>query len=179
MMFQSDMAVLGPRGPGYAHKHYRPYHIQDIQYWHDKTNEAIMVMEGNVEVMTSLRKYYQGLKDNKGFPDELRAGGADDIAGFASRVDDIISDFSMQISRARLLSRIISDRKELVSFVRQFGNSYPLTIPQILQHLQGQAAERTEKLSLNMEREAVVMRIITIVTLLYLPATFVSVRTAP
>ena len=53
---------------------------------------------------------------------------------------------------------IISDRKELV-----------------LQHLQSQASERTEQLNRNLEREAVVMRIITIVTLIYLPATFVSV----
>jgi hypothetical protein len=34
---------------------------------------------------------------------------------------------------------------------------------------------RTEQLNLNLEKEAIVMRIITIVTLLYLPATFVSV----
>jgi hypothetical protein len=64
----------------------------------------------------------------------------------------------MQTSRAKLLVKIISDRKELV-----------------LQHLQGQAAERTEKLNRNLEREAVVMRIVTIVTLVYLPATFTSV----
>ena len=46
---------------------------------------------------------------------------------------------------------------------------------QIVQHLQGQASERTERLAQNMEKEAFVMRIVTIVTLLYLPATFVSV----
>ena len=46
---------------------------------------------------------------------------------------------------------------------------------QVLQHFQGQAAERTEQLNLNLRKEAVVMRIITRVTLLYLPATFVLV----
>ena len=50
-----------------------------------------------------------------------------------------------------------------------------LNMEQIVQHLQGQAADRTERLTLNMEKEAVVVRIITIVTLLYLPGTFVSV----
>jgi hypothetical protein len=34
---------------------------------------------------------------------------------------------------------------------------------------------RTQRLNENLEREAIVMRIITIVTLIYLPATFVSV----
>jgi hypothetical protein len=35
-----------------------------------------------------------------------------------------------------------------------------------------------ERLTLNMEKEAIVVRIITIVTLIYLPATFVSVSLA-
>jgi hypothetical protein len=46
-------------------------------------------------------------------------------------------------------------------------------------HLQSQAAERMESLNLNMEKDAIVMRIVTIVTLLYLPATFVSVSRCP
>jgi Mg2+ and Co2+ transporter CorA len=153
------MAIYGPRGPGYAHKEYRPYHIQDLQYWHDKTNEAVMVLDSNVEVLKALRRFYIKLKDHKDFPDDIREACADDVSTFAAHLDEIIDDLKMQISRAKLLSNIISDRKELV-----------------LQHLQGQAAERTEKLNQNLEREAIVMRIITTVTLIYLPATFVSVR---
>jgi len=45
----------------------------------------------------------------------------------------------------------------------------------VAQHFQNQVGERTEQLNHNLEKEAVVMRIITIVTLIYLPATFVSV----
>lgn len=82
----------------------------------------------------------------------------EDLRNFILQLDEIINDFNMQISRAKLLVNIISDRKELV-----------------LQHLQGQAADRTEELNRNLEREAVVMRIVTIVTLIYLPATFTSV----
>jgi hypothetical protein len=44
-----------------------------------------------------------------------------------------------------------------------------------MQHLQSQSTERMEILNRNMEKEAIVVRIITIVTLIYLPATFVSV----
>lgn len=152
------MAIYGPRGPGYAHKEYRPYDIQDLQYWQEKTNEAVMVIEANVEVLRAVRRFYSNLEDHKDFPDELKNACADDLATFISHLDGIIDDLKMHISRATLLSNIISDRKEL-----------------ILQHLQGQVAERTEKLNLNLEREAIVMRIITTVTLIYLPATFVSV----
>jgi hypothetical protein len=50
-----------------------------------------------------------------------------------------------------------------------------LISPKVLQHLQGQATDRMERLNQNMEKEAIVMRIVTLVTLVYLPATFVSV----
>lgn len=58
-----------------------------------------------------------------------------------------------------------------------------LTMTQILQHLQAQATEVMEDLTKNMfqlgimgQKEAIAMKIITVVTLVYLPATFVSVR---
>ncbi|KAF2864733.1 hypothetical protein BDV95DRAFT_290014 [Massariosphaeria phaeospora] len=154
---ESAMAIYGPRGPGHAHREYRPYHIQDLQIWQDKTNEAIMVLESNVEVLGALRRFYNSLLQHADFPEALKANCKDDLATFTVQLDEIISDFQMQASRAKLLANIISDRRELV-----------------VQHLQGQAAERTEQLNRNLEREAIVMRIVTIVTLLYLPATFVS-----
>lgn len=46
----------------------------------------------------------------------------------------------------------------------------------VLQHLQGQATEATLNLTYMSYKEAIIMRIITTVTLIYLPATFVSVR---
>jgi hypothetical protein len=44
--------------------------------------------------------------------------------------------------------------------------------PQVLALAQGQATERMERLNLNMENEAIVMRIITLVTLVSLMITF-------
>jgi len=64
---------------------------------------------------------------------------------------------NMKISRAKLLVRIAADRKSL-----------------ILQHLQSQATEKMEKLTEMAQREAISMRVITVVTMIYLPATFVS-----
>ncbi|KAH7087651.1 hypothetical protein FB567DRAFT_350505 [Paraphoma chrysanthemicola] len=154
---ESGMAVYGRRDEGYSHKEYRPYHIQDLQYWQDRANEAVMVLEANTDVLKSIQKFYVDLVDRKDFPNTLKLACEDDLRTFASQVNEIINDFHMQTARAKLLVSIISDRKELV-----------------LQHLQGQATERTERLNKNLEREAVVMRIVTIVTLVYLPATFTS-----
>src|SRR5690348_1100202 len=98
------MAIYGPRGPGYAHKEYRPYHIQDLQYWQDKTNEAVMVLNSNAEVIKAIRRFYTGLKDQKDFPPVLQAACSEDISTFASHLDEIVDDFQMQISRAKLLA---------------------------------------------------------------------------
>lgn len=117
-----------------------------------------MILEANTNVLKSMHKFYGSIVDRKDFPASLKLACEDDLSTFITQLDEIINDFHMQVARAKLLVTIIADRKEL-----------------ILQHLQGQAAERTEKLNKNLEREAVVMRIVTIVTLVYLPATFTSV----
>lgn len=80
----------------------------------------------------------------------MRTSCSDDIGVFASQLGNIINDFKLQIDRAEALVQITTDRTELVK-----------------QH-------RLERLNLNMENEAIIVRIITIVTLIYLPATFVS-----
>jgi len=45
----------------------------------------------------------------------------------------------------------------------------------VVQHLQSQAAEEMRLLAKASQREAIAMRVIAVVTVLYLPATFVSV----
>lgn len=135
-----------------------------------------MVMEANTDVLTSIRRFYERLLDNPDFTLGDKCRG--DVFAFAAQIDDMIYDSKMQIARAKVLVRITGDRKNLV-----------------LQHLQTQAAEkmenlttsqasasdRMERLTVSMhkigalaQKEAVAMRIITVVTLVYLPATFVS-----
>ncbi|KAI9687318.1 MAG: hypothetical protein M1822_002361 [Bathelium mastoideum] len=145
-------AVIVPRGEGRGQQHYSPYDIQDLQYWEDKVHETVMVLEANHDVLGSLRRFYA----------DLQAAGElkncqNHVHWFDTRLNNVMDDFRMQISRARLLATIIKNRKSLIS-----------------QHFQGQSAERSERLAQSMEREAIVMRIVTIVTLIYLPATFVS-----
>lgn len=109
------MAVYGPRDPGYAYQQYTPLHIQNLQRWEDKTNETIMILEANVDIVSSLRRFYTELKSSGDFPQELQNKCDVDIVVFANQIDDMLSDFRMQIARAKLLVKITNDRKELVS----------------------------------------------------------------
>ena len=83
-----------------------------MQRREDKINEAIMVLEANTDVVTSLRDFYKRLVENKDF--DLKAKCEEDIIAFAAQVDDMIYDSKMQIARAKVLVKITADRKSLV-----------------------------------------------------------------
>jgi hypothetical protein len=72
-----------------------------------------MALEANIDVLGALRKYYQDLLVNNDF--DLRGSCAEPVLAFATQVNDAIYDLKMQSSRAKLLARITSDRKSLVS----------------------------------------------------------------
>ena len=71
-----------------------------------------MVLEANIDILTSLFEFYKRLLENKDFP--LRNTCSGDVASFGTLLNDMINDARMQISRTRLLLRITADRKSLV-----------------------------------------------------------------
>jgi hypothetical protein len=83
-----------------------------------------MVLEANTDVLKSLHTFYHGLFDRKDSPVDLKNACEDDLRTFTSQLDEIINDFHMQTSRAKLLVKIISDRKELVLQPRTRGCGY-------------------------------------------------------
>jgi hypothetical protein len=83
-----------------------------VQHREDKINEAIMVLEANADVLTSLRDYYKRLLEHKYF--DLKTTCHQDIEEFATQLDDMLYDSKMQVARAKILVKITEDRKNLV-----------------------------------------------------------------
>lgn len=155
-------AVDASRAQGKFRHFYTPDELTKCQGKSDKITEIVMVMEGNVVVLTRIRNYYEKLLRNNDFTLSVDCG--DSIGVFAAQMDEMIYDIEMQISRAKVLAKVTADRKTI-----------------ILQHLSSQTTESMESLTKSMynvgmlsQTEAAAMRIITVLTLLYLPATFVS-----
>ena len=73
-----------------------------------------MVLQGNIDVLSSLRDFYQSLAENSQFL--LKQQSSLDILSFAKQVDSFIYDSNMQIKRGKLLAEIISGRKTIVRF---------------------------------------------------------------
>jgi hypothetical protein len=139
-------------------------------------NKALVHLESNINVLGSLRKFYADLKVGSFFYSpvissieiEERQKWRDsntDLQGFLRQIQEVINDATLQTKRAKLLVWVTSNRKALVA-----------------EHLQAQATARGMELNESMfrfsavaQRETIAMRVIAIVTLFYLPATFVSV----
>ncbi|KAF4912756.1 hypothetical protein CGCVW01_v011061 [Colletotrichum viniferum] len=141
-----------------------PGTLSEMQRWEEKANENIMVMESNVKVMELLQRFYRELVHDEDFPENQRRPCLQAVKNFAFQLDELICDTRMQVDRARVLVKILADRKAI-----------------LIQNLQTQTALAASKLSASMYTQAdrsaietIAVRIVTIVTLIYLPATFSS-----
>lgn len=112
---ETSMAILGLRGRGHAQRNFTLHHLQDVQAREDQINEAVMVVEANVNVMQSLCKFYESLRMKRDVPQVLKDDCGDAVDTFVAQINDMISNMKLQIVRAQLLVKITKDRKELVS----------------------------------------------------------------
>ncbi|KAJ4419039.1 hypothetical protein N0V82_005162 [Gnomoniopsis sp. IMI 355080] len=140
-----------------------PRAVTLVQEYEDKVNETLMVLESNIKIFSSLLTSYAALVEDANFPQQERESCRTAVAVFGVRIQEHTYDLQMQADRTRVLSKVAADRKNIV-----------------LQQLQTQTAIKQEALASSMwefsergQKEAIAMRIITVITLLYLPPTFV------
>lgn len=146
-----EQPEIGPRG------------VTLVQEYEDKVNETLMVLESNIKICSSILDSYIALVQDEHFPQREKEACQLAVEMFGMRLQECIFDLQMQSDRARVLSKVVSDRKNIV-----------------LQQLQTQNAIKQEALAKSMwefskqgQKEAIAMRIITVITLVYLPPTFV------
>ncbi|OIW32047.1 hypothetical protein CONLIGDRAFT_652875 [Coniochaeta ligniaria NRRL 30616] len=131
--------------------------ISFVQKKEDETNRVIMMLRANGGILESITTFYQELMQNHDFPLRNDPDCQRAIADFMVELRDYMHDFQLHVDRAQTLGKITADRKNLVQ-----------------QHLQAHATAKMEAMTSQAQQEAVTMRIIAVVTLIYLPATFVS-----
>ncbi|KAL9623132.1 MAG: hypothetical protein Q9160_002646 [Pyrenula sp. 1 TL-2023] len=110
----TTLLVIDQQSASGGYENYEPTHVQELQQWDDKINEAIMALESNTEVICLLSKYYNGLQSRKNFPSDIKDSCDADIIAFIDQLEDVMHAFRAQIARATRLVKITGDRKELV-----------------------------------------------------------------
>jgi len=112
---QTHLAIEAPRGPLEPQIKYSTDNLQNVQRYEDRTNEAIMILEANMDVLVSLRRFYERLLENPDF--SLHQTCRPSVVAFATQLNDLIYDSKNQIARAKVLVRITADRKAMASFI--------------------------------------------------------------
>lgn len=163
--------------------------LRKIHGFTEKANEATLVLKHNVSVLGQLQNFYKCLPRRKNFPKELVDSIEDAIDDFKDRVEVINHDMEIQLFRLETLIRLLEGRQTLVKQCLDPRRSCKLTIHQlhsILDFQNTSANKYSEKSMYTMTEdmndiarktkvETVSMKVITLVTMFFLPGTFISV----
>lgn len=153
---------------------------QRIEYIEEKLQEALLELELNTEVLRDLRQLYRSNIDHTEFPPDIRSDCEHDIVRFEANIVGIEKDLRIQQLRTKELLRVLGNRKKMLNDILQYRSTK--ACESFAKRAQ-ESADKMEKISHNTheiaqktKHETVSMRIITLVTLFFLPGTFVAVR---
>ncbi|PVI06061.1 hypothetical protein DM02DRAFT_681493 [Periconia macrospinosa] len=152
--------------------------LQGLQNIEDKLQETLLVLRLNVEVLEELRQHYQFVTSHSAFPPILKTQCEMDLAKFLKTVLNAEKDLRMLQSRTETLLRLLENRKSLLNGILHYRG---VKANESFARKNQVSAARMEVMTLEMhaiakktEQETVSMRVITSVTLFFLPATFIA-----
>ena len=163
--------------------------LRKVHKFAEKAHEAVLVLKQNILVLAQLKQYYRSISGRQDFPKDLAESCKDAIDDFELRIDGLENDMQTQILRLETLLRLLEDRKTLVKQMMPPKQSAKLRKDQlrtILDYQNTQANKYSTKSMFTMTEdmndiarktkiETVSMKVITLVTLFFLPGTFISV----
>ncbi|KAF1978303.1 hypothetical protein BU23DRAFT_221242 [Bimuria novae-zelandiae CBS 107.79] len=145
--------------------------MQQIDLLEDQAREALLVLNLNIEVLEELQSQYKLVMGNAAFPEDLGNCESIEVLRFFKRMKNIQTRYQQLVGRAEKILVQLNHRKNSTFFLIQYRNM----------RQSRQSAIEMESMTKNMERvanrtqqEAISMRIITLVTLFFLPATSIA-----
>ena len=159
--------------------------LQNAQYLETKAGEAALILKSNISILCSLKHHYEdvGAEISRApvspqLSQEFKTAAQVHISTFARHLRQAKADLESHLARIETTSKLASDRKtllyELVDYQNMQANESfarkSVASAKRMEEMTGDMQTLTRKTAL----ETVLMRIITVVTVLFLPATFVS-----
>ncbi|KAF8848377.1 hypothetical protein BDZ45DRAFT_732967 [Acephala macrosclerotiorum] len=171
---RSNTGDISFRPHSISPKKFSLLNFREIQSIEDRANEILLVLESDISVLTKLQEHYITITQSKHCPQDLIRDCGFQLEKFENKLSGIISDLHMQHSRATTLLRLLADRKNLFQ---------DMEVSKDLAFRAQESAKTMElitkdmhTLALKTKSETVSMRIITLVTLFFLPGTFISTQ---
>ncbi|KAL9599630.1 MAG: hypothetical protein Q9219_003714 [cf. Caloplaca sp. 3 TL-2023] len=166
--------------------------LQDTQHVEEKTKDTLLALKLDLQVIMQLGMFYQYTIDNQDLPQTLRTACWRDVNSFLRRIEDIKNNIQMQVLRVEALLHLLAERKTLLRGLLDFQNlqankflaaeSYKAT--KNMEYMTSDTRQMTldmrymtedmHEIARKTKTETVSMKIITLVTLFFLPGTFIS-----
>jgi hypothetical protein len=89
--------------------------LQRVQFLEEKANEIMLVLESNINILSELQQHYADIVASDHWPQDLEDSCSRNIIKFQKKTGGVIGDLRMQLSRTRMLLRLLTERKSLVS----------------------------------------------------------------
>ncbi|RDW75413.1 hypothetical protein BP6252_06555 [Coleophoma cylindrospora] len=152
--------------------------LQEVQNYEEKANQVILVLESNINIVMQIKAFYVMIVELPEFPPNLKDECKTEMAEFIRTIDSVVNDLKMQMARAKMLRAQIADRKSLFNGILNYQNmeaskSFAEEARLSTNRMEGMTKEM-QILAQKTKQETVSMRVITLVTLFFLPGTFIS-----
>ncbi|KAH7402799.1 hypothetical protein BKA66DRAFT_9674 [Pyrenochaeta sp. MPI-SDFR-AT-0127] len=152
--------------------------IQTLQHIEEMIEETIMVLSFNITTLVELRELYRFALDHANFPEDLRSSVMEELQMFEAQVIETEKALETQTLRSRNLFSKLQERKSLLNSILQYRSTMA---SEFFAEKAQQSSDSMETITVRMheiavktKQETVSMRIITLVTLFFLPGTFVA-----
>ncbi|KAI4182603.1 MAG: hypothetical protein L6R41_005876 [Letrouitia leprolyta] len=137
-----------------------------------QAEEAILVLKQNISVLQQMRTFYTTITKRKAFPEKIADDCRDALDDFELCVNGIENDTHIQILRLETLLSLVQDRTTLLHSILDYQNAKAnKTSTNNMIFMTKDMNEIARKTKI----ETVSMKVITLVTLFFLPGTFISV----
>lgn len=176
-----QQASMPEREPEIRHQaHVRIDVLQACQQLDEKTKESVQIIDTNLSVLADLVRFYESIiMSSDDCPEELKLGCTGAMEKLRNQVQIVASELQVQRARAESVSNLLRSRMNLFFGILEYCN---LESSRNLAEKAHHSAASVEHVTMDMhqiahktKQETVSMRIITLVTLFFLPGTFVAV----
>ncbi|TVY83100.1 hypothetical protein LSUE1_G005916 [Lachnellula suecica] len=152
--------------------------LQRVQFLEEQASEIALVLESNINIVSEIKQHYTDIVAFDDWPGVLKENCSKDVAKFQKTTSGVISDLRMQLSRTQMLLRLLTERKSLLYGILDYRNmesnkSFASRAQLSTENMESMTQDMHE-LAQKTKQETVSMRIITLVTLFFLPGTFIS-----
>ncbi len=156
--------------------------LQNAQYLETKADEAALVLRSNISVLSAMGLHYEevALEIAKlpGLDQTFKTAAQLATSNFERHLRQVRADLESHLARMERISKLATDRKtllyELVDYQNMRANEAFARKSQASAVRMEDMTQEMQSLTRKTAVETVLMRIITVVTVLFLPGTFVS-----